>query len=167
MMKTTLTLLAVLATALFFSGCDDDETVATKRFYIESSASGIAGDIGKTLTLPKSGLSYNVRGEPIFTEADITNVQLVQVKSGDYALLFHLNEPAARKLYRLSVSNNGRVVIFEYGGKPLGARQLDGPISDGRYFTFVEMDYPELEELVLEMQGETKVMNEKIREARF
>lgn len=150
------------------TGCgDDDDTVKPMRFYIESSAGGSAGDIGKTLSLPQSGLSYNVNGTPLFTEVDITNVQLVQVASGDYALLFHLNEPAARKLYRTSVSNNGRVVIFEYGGRPLGARQLDGAISDGRYYTFVEMPKADLEKLVLEMQGETKKMNEAIREARF
>lgn len=166
-MKKILPLLAVIGLAVFFAGCGDEETVAPKRFYLETSASGAAGDVGRTMTLPQSGLSYNVRGEPVFTEVDITNVQMVQVKSGDYALLFHLNEPAARKLYRLSVADKGKVIIFEYGGKPLGARQLDGAISDGRYFTFVEMPKEDLEKLVLEMQGETKVMNEKLREARF
>lgn len=166
-MPKYLLILATLMAALFLAGCGDDDTVKSKRFYIESAAGGSSGDIGRTITLPQSGLSYNVRGEPLFTEADITNVQLVKVASGDHALLFHLNEPAARKLYRQSVSNNGRVVIFEYGGKPVGARQLDGAISDGRYFTFVEVPYPELEQMVLEMQGETKLMNEKVREARF
>jgi len=166
-MSKFFSLLAALGLAVFLTGCGDDETVAPKRFYLESSASGTSGDIGKTLTLPQSGLSYNVRGEPIFTEVDITNVQLVRVASGDHALLFHLNEPAARKLYRISVADKGKVIIFEYGGRPLGARQLDGAISDGRYFTFVELPYPELEQLVMEMQGETKVMNEKLREARF
>lgn len=166
-MKKIFPLLAALGLALMLAGCDDDETVAPKRFYIESSASGTTGDIGRTMVLPRSGLSYNVRGEPVFTEVDITNVQMVQVASGDYALLFHLNEPAARKLYRLSVADKGKVIIFEYGGKALGARQLDGAISDGRYFTFVELPKEEIEELVLEMQGETRLMNEKLREARF
>ncbi|WP_309382714.1 hypothetical protein [Cerasicoccus frondis] len=168
-MSKYLAILVTMLAALLFTACgdDDDTKVKPMRFYIESSAGGGAGDIGKTMSLPQSGLSYNVRGTPIFTEVDVTNVQLVQVASGDYALLFHLNEPAARKLYRQSVSNNGRVIIFEYGGQALGARQLDGAISDGRYFTFVEMPYPELEKLVMEMQGDTKKMNEAVREARF
>ncbi|MEO0796034.1 MAG: hypothetical protein AAFX93_12770 [Verrucomicrobiota bacterium] len=153
--------------SLSFIGCGEEETVKPMRFYLEASASGTTGDIGRTMVLPKSGLSYNVRGQPIFTEADITNVQLVKVANGEHALLFHLNEPGARKLYRHSVADNGRVIIFEYGGAAIGARQLDGAISDGRYFTFVEMDQEDLEEMVMEMQGDTRVMNEKLREARF
>jgi len=157
--------------ALFFVACGDEETVKPMRFYIESSASGTTGDIGKTITLPVSGLTYNVRGDPIFTEVDVTNVQLVKVDAPGggkrHALLFHMNEPGARKLYRRSVADRGKVVIFEYGGLPMGARQLDGPIEDGRYFTFVEAPDDELDELVMEMQGDTKLMNEKLREARF
>lgn len=160
--------LFVLATGLaaLLSGCFE-ETVKPMRFYIESSASGAVGDIGQTMVLPQSGLNYNVRGDPILTEVDVTNVQLVKVASGEHALLFHLNEPGARKLYRHSVSDNGKVVIFEYGGRAIGARQLDGAIRDGRYFTFVELPYPDLEQMVKEMQGDTRVMQEALRDARF
>lgn len=162
--------LALALSILLLAGCGDDEKVKPMRFYVEMAASGHAGEMGKTLELPISHLTYNVRSDPLFTEVDITNVQMVQVASGEYALLFHLNEVGSRKLYRQSVTNNGRVVIFEYGGKPLGARQLDGAISDGRFFTFVELPEPKrenLEKLVLEMQGDTKTMNENLREARF
>ncbi|MBK1859414.1 hypothetical protein [Cerasicoccus arenae] len=159
--------LAALYLAVCLSGCGEDEKVKSMRFYIEVPAGGASGEVGKNVTLPQSGLNYNVRIDPLFTEVDISNVQLVKVASGEHALLFHLNEPGARKLYRQSVSNNGRVVIFEYGGKPIGARQIDGAISDGRYFTFVEMPYPELEAMVMEMQGDTRLMNEKLRESRF
>ncbi|MGE9296243.1 MAG: hypothetical protein ACQKBV_08170 [Puniceicoccales bacterium] len=165
-MKYFLTL-ALALTALVFAGCEDEETVKPMRFYIETSASGAAGDIGRTMSLPMSGLSYNVRGEPIFTEVDVTNVQLVKVDGGHHALLFHFNEPGARKLYRYSVADKGKVIIFEYGGMPIGARQLDGAIADGRYFTFVEVPEDELPELIQQMQGDTKLMNEKLREARF
>jgi len=162
---------ALALLALLITACGgDDDTIKPMRFYIETSAGGTTGDIGKTITLPQSGLTYNVRGDPIFTEVDITNVQLVEVgPEGNkrFALLFHMNEPGARKLYRYSVSDNGKMVIFEYGGVPIGARQLDGAISDGRYFTFTEVPAEELEKLVLSMQGDTKVINEKLRENRF
>lgn len=103
--------------------------------------------------MPESGLSYYVRPQPLFTEANITNLQLARVQSGDLCWIFHLDEPATRELYRRSVADAGRQIIIMVNNTPVAARHLDGALADGRLYTFSELPDDEMEALTVDLQN--------------
>lgn len=161
-MKTIINLLAVALFALVFTGCKEKDPTHTVRFFIENPSAGRTGVWAKPMTMEDSGLTYYVKPDPLLTEANITNIQLVKVQSGHMAFLFHLDEFGSRALYRASVSDNGRMLILTINGKAVGARQLDGAISDGRLYTFTELPDAEMEKLYNELvENTTKVQELK------
>lgn len=141
-------MLPLLALAVVFAaGCKKDKPTHTVRFYVENNSAGRTGVWSQPMTLPTSGLTYYVKPDPLITEGNITNIQLVKVQSGHYAFLFHLDDWGTRHLYRASVSDMGRMLVLAINGLPVGARQLDGAISDGRLYTFTELSDEEMEKL--------------------
>lgn len=129
------------------AGCATRETRSNHaptwaRFFLES-----AGEAGTPVVLPQSGVRVVANPSPVITEADIVNVELVQVDLGK-CLLFQLTPAAARDFYRLSVAHQGRRLVLVIDGAPLGARRIDGAIADGAVFVFVELPDAALPSLV-------------------
>lgn len=159
MNKSPITLFSLLCLALL-AGCKDKEPTHTVRFYVESGSAGRTGVWSQPMTLEDSGLTYYVKPDPIITEGNITNVQLVRVQSGQLAFLFHLNEAGSRALYRASVADKGRMLVLNVNGAAIGARQLDGAINDGRLYTFTELPESEMEKLYDDLVKNTESVQE-------
>lgn len=144
----------LLLCVLVFSGCQTAEplgqfTPTKARFFLES------GDgQGTTIVLPRSGVRLVMNGKPVLTEGDIVAVELAQVDLGK-CLAFKLTPAAARDLYRLSGSNQGRRLALLLNDVPVGARRVDGPITDGVLFVFVELPDDSLPKLVDDLKKTT------------
>lgn len=102
------------------------------RFFLES-----ASGQGATAVLPQSEATIVVSIKPVLTEFDVTGVEIAEVEMGK-CLLFQLTPAAARDLYRLSASNQGRRIVLIVDGQALGARRIDRPIEEGVLLIFVE-----------------------------
>ncbi len=112
------------------------------RFFLEAAS----GD-GTPITLPQSGVHVTVNSKPVLTEGDITNVELVQVELGK-CLFFQLTPTATRDFYRMSVSHQGRRMVLVVDDRPLGARRIDGAITNGVVYIFAEVPEADLPALV-------------------
>lgn len=116
------------------------------RFFLES------GDPrALTVRLPQSGVQVAINPKPVFTENDLVGVDLARVELGK-CLLFQLTSAAGRDLYRMSGSNQGRRLVLLLNGEPVGARRLDGPLTGGMVFIFVELPDDRLDGLVTELK---------------
>uniref|UniRef100_UPI0005BB6A1A hypothetical protein n=1 Tax=Geminisphaera colitermitum TaxID=1148786 RepID=UPI0005BB6A1A len=140
--------LAALTATLLFSGCNSSSKtknypVIVTRFLIEARAN----EAGAPVTLPQSGLTFNVRTSPQFTEYDIVKVTQAKSDLGPF-LVFQLTPQAARDLYRFSVTNQGLRLLLTLNGDAVGARLIDGAFADGTIMTYVEVDDDELPDLV-------------------
>lgn len=158
-------LLATACVSLLFSiGCrkdDDFDNMKVPRLMLETRGVNYGNLTGEEVTLPKSGTRISLEKDPVVSEFEIINVDLVKVDLG-LALLIQVSEKGGRGLYRASVTHNGSRVILMINGIPVGARRLDGAISDGKLYTFVELPDDELEELVIDMNKTImKIQSEK------
>jgi hypothetical protein len=155
--------------ALFFgcawlgglAGCSSapapkDYTPVSARFHLESSS----GD-GTPLTLPQSGVRVTVNPQPVIVEGDIINVELVQVELGK-CLLFQLTPSATRDFYRMSVTHQGRRLVLLVDGMALGARRIDGAITNGAVFVFVELPETALPALVDNLKKSAVAMQREL-----
>ncbi len=109
-----------------------DYSPTLARFFIETPA----GTVG--MTLPQSGVQLAVSAKPMITEFDFVDVAVAQVELGR-CLMFRLTPAAARDLYRLSVTNQGRRLVLVVNGVPLGARRIDRPLDNGTVLVFAEV----------------------------
>lgn len=158
--RTTSLLLAVGLAGLAGCGTTPEsrlvaDTVA--RFYLESPPGQ-----GTPVTLPRSQVGLRVNPKPVLTEGDLANVELVQVDLGR-CLMFQLTPAAARDFYRLSVTNQGRRLVLHLNGAALGARRLDGAITDGVVFVFVELPDDELPGLVERLKRTIAAVQREVR----
>ena len=155
----TLGILFLLLLLTLNSGCfrgvygfnNKVENMQVPRLMIESRSMNYGGSRDTSLTLPVSGTTILVESEPIVNEFDIINVDLVKVDMG-LALALDLTDTGRRELYRRSVTNIGNRIVLTSNGKPIGARVLDGAITDGRLYTFVEIPDDELGQFVLDLK---------------
>lgn len=129
-----------LAMALGFSGCQStpaapDYDPIVPQFLLEAPEQqpGV-----QQVELPVSQVQIPVYPRVALAQSDVRNVELVQVDLG-LCLMFEFTPEASRALLRLSSSNIGRRLVVTLNGRPLGARPLEGPITDGRLFVFVEV----------------------------
>jgi hypothetical protein len=132
--------LAALAAGLALAGCATEPAppafdVVVARFFLEAPPQRPQVE---TAVLPVSGIRVPVLPEAVLSEADYTNVDLVRVDFG-LCLVFQFGPEAARHLHRITASNLGRRIVVTLNGKPFGARLVDGPIADGRFFVFLEL----------------------------
>lgn len=148
-----LTFALVLALTLGFAlaGCGTSDTPrgykpTLARFYLESADAS-----GQAVTLPKSGVQISLNQQPVITEGDIVNVELVQVDLGK-CLMFKLTSSAARDLYRLTGSHQGRRLVLLLDGSPTGARRIDVPLANGEILLFAEVADEALPRLVQELK---------------
>ncbi len=151
---------------LFLGGCqttkkmDFDPVVA--RFYIEMNPSE---GYNQPIRLPVSGTSLAVHPDPVFSETDLVNVDLVKVDLG-LCLSFDLNDSAGRDLYRLTVNRQGRRLILSLNNAPVGVRMIDQPLSSGNILIFVELPDEELEELVTNLKKTTEEVLKALQKSR-
>lgn len=132
---------------LLFAGCQSgppakDYTPTLARLFLENT-----GDRSVGVTLPQSGVQVAVGSKPVFTEGDIVNVELMQVDLGK-CLMFQFTPTAARDLYRVSASNQGRRLVLVLNDIAVGARRLEGPLAEGALLVFVELPDSSLPALV-------------------
>ena len=153
---------AMLAVLLVWSagGCQStaprDFTAVSARFFLEAPNLD-----GTPLTLPQSGVRLSVNPQPVITEGDIMNVELVQVDLGK-CLLVQLTPSAARDFYRLSITHQGRRLVLMVDGKALGARRLDGPIMNGVVYVFIEVPETELPGFVDNLKKSSVAMQREL-----
>ena len=133
-----------------------DYTPIVTRFFLESGS----GD-GTPLTLPQSGVHVTVNSKPVIAEGDIVNVELVQVDLGK-CLLFQLTPTATRDFYRMSVSHQGRRLVLIITDEALGARRIDGPVTNGVVYVFVEIPDAALPALVQNIKKTSVAMQREI-----
>ena len=143
------------------SGCQSapeakNYTTVSARFFLESGSAD-----GMPLTLPQSGVRVTVNGKPVVSEGDIINVELVQVDLGK-CLLFQLSPSASRDFYRMSVTHQGRRLVLLLDGVPMGARRIDGAITNGSVFVFVEVPESDLPALVDNLKKSSVAMQREL-----
>lgn len=146
MINRTLALLS-LGGMLLLAGCQSakpptDYKPTQARFFLES-----AGGDGTPVTLPQSGVHLTINSKPVLTEGDIVNVELVQVELGK-CLFFQLTPTATRDFYRMTGTHQGRRLVLVVDNVPLGARRIDGVITNGVVYVFAEVPENTLPALV-------------------
>src|SRR3954466_15734457 len=131
------------AVILIGAGCQStkaprDYTPVQARFFLEAAS----GD-GTPIALPQSEVRITVNSKPVLTEGDVVNAEVVQVDLGK-CLFFQLTPTATRDFYRMTVTHQGRRLVLLINGAPIGARRIDGAITNGGIFVFVELPDSEL-----------------------
>lgn len=105
---------------------------------------------GLPITLPISGVTLEVDPRPILLEFDITNVQLVRGEFGP-GLMFVLTPQAARDLYRISATSQGRRLVLTLNGEPVSATPFAGPLGSGAVIVYPEVDTSRMGELARDL----------------
>lgn len=116
---------------------------------------------GMSGKMPISGSEFTVGRTPIIFEGDVEAIELVQVDLG-LCVLFEFGDAGRRELYRASVRGVGRRIFLFVNDEPLGARVMDGAITDGKLYMFLEVPDAELPVLVEEL----RLSLERIKEMR-
>jgi hypothetical protein len=160
-MKPAARLLLLVAMTFAIAGCQSaskprDYKPTWARFFLEAGS----GE-GTAVALPLSGVKVTVNSKPVITEGDIINVELVQVELGK-ALMFQLTPTATRDFYRMSGSHQGRRLVLVVNEAPLGARRIDGAITNGVVFVFPEMAEEALPALVENLKKSTVALQKEI-----
>ena len=150
----SITSLSLLFLCYFFVGCREEaapEALMLPRLYLEGRVMNYGSMTPQSMVMPKSKTTIEVFRQPLISEFDIKNAEMVKVDLG-MALLLQITEQGARNLYRATVVNKGNRIVLTINGNPVGFRRIDGPITDGNFFSFVEMNTTALEELVLNLK---------------
>ncbi len=149
------------ALAALLGGCASKAPLDYKptlaRFFLESANEGD----GTPLMLPRSGVRLAVNSKPVLTEGDYTNVEIVQVDLGK-CLFFQLSPSATRDFYRMSVSHQGRRLALVVNDVTLGARRIDGAITNGVIFVFAEVPDEDLPELVRNLKKTSAALQKEL-----
>lgn len=154
----------------FFSGCrtvERPETLAVPLLLLENTGKGEMSegllDRGqRSLSLPISQLEVTVENSPTFTLSDLALVHHARVDLGE-CLLIQMTPAGARKLYRLSVANQGARLVLVINEDPIGFHRFDQAIADGNLFMFVEVPDSRLPGLIREMNATLTYMKAKDR----
>lgn len=105
------------------------------RFFMEART----GEQGLPVKLPISGVALEVDPRPILLEFDIARVQPVDGEFGP-GLMFVLTQQAARDLYRISATSQGRRLVLTLNGTPVSATPFAGPLGSGAIVVYPELD---------------------------
>lgn len=131
------------------------EGLAIPRFYLEST-----DPHATEIVLPVSGVRLPVSANPVFSEADIVNVELVEVDLG-HCLLFQFTPEAARALHRVSGSHQGRRLVLTINGQPVGVRIIDAPFASGNLLTFTELPDEHLVGMAVRLKKSVRHLQKK------
>jgi hypothetical protein len=146
---------------LFLAGCQStkapvDYKPTWARFFLESASAD-----GTPVMLPRSGVKMVLNSKPVITEGDIVNVEVVQVDLGK-CLMVQLSPTATRDFYRMSVTHQGRRLVLVVNDTALGARRIDGAITNGVLFVFVELPEESLATLVNDLKKSSIALQREI-----
>ncbi len=147
---------AVLCGGCATTSAPRDYKPTQARFFLEAATAQ-----GTPVTLPNSRVNVVVNAKPVFTEGDIVNVELMQVDLGK-CLMFQLTPTATRDFYRLSGAHQGRRLVLMVDDAPLGARRIDGAITNGAIFIFVELPDEALPALVDNLKKTSAAMQREL-----
>jgi len=136
---------------MFAAGCKTtpkkpDFDAVSARFFLEARA----GEQGLPVKLPISGVTLEVDARPIILEFDIARVQLVDGEFGP-GLMFVLTSQAARDLYRISATSQGRRLVLSLNGAPVAATPFSGPLGSGAIIVYPELDPEKMGELARDL----------------
>lgn len=115
---------------------------AAVRFLLEAGP----GEAGVMVRLPRSGTMITVIPKVLFTEFDVTSVEVMESELGR-VMLFQFTPAAGRDLYRQTATRQGLRIITTVNGQALGAVRLERPISQGYVLTHIESDPADFEKL--------------------
>ncbi|MBP8255988.1 MAG: hypothetical protein KAX37_01600 [Opitutaceae bacterium] len=127
------------------------------RFFVESRAS----EYGRPVVLPQSGVFISIDPKPVIMEFDITDAEVAEVALGK-CLLVRLTTAAARDLYRLTGSAQGRRLVLSLNDQVVGARKIDRPLDDGTILLFVERPDNELPGMVTRLKETSGEIRRKL-----
>ena len=155
--------LGIVALALLLAGGCGTTTTAPQdfvrtqaRLFLESTN----GD-APMVRLPHSGVAIAVSPKAVITEGDIVNAEVVQVDLGR-CLMLEVTPAAARDLYRLTGSNQGRRLVLTLNDVALGVRQIDRAVEGGALLIFVEMTDAELATLVVNLKRTSEELQKEL-----
>jgi hypothetical protein len=129
-----------------FTGCQSPRPLIeplVARFYMETHPN----EAGAIVQLPVSKARISVNPKPVLVEYDIVGVDIVKVELG-WCLQFTFTPAAARDLYRLSATNQGRRLVLTFNDTAIGVRRLDQAMTTGSLLIFVELPNEDLPSLV-------------------
>jgi hypothetical protein len=166
LLRKCLILSIVVACAFVVAGCrtnkgKDDFVPYVVRIYMEESRNLPRSHV-LDMMLPISGSIITVGAKPMFAEWDILQAAGFDTDFGPAVVLLFTPE-ASRELYRQTISNQGRRLVFTVNGIPVGGRVIDRPVQDGRVFFFPEMDEEAVPELVRGIQRTSLEIQERLR----
>jgi hypothetical protein len=127
------------------------------RFFLEATA----GEQAAVMRMPLTGVELRVRPKAVFVETDIVNAEVVRVDMG-LCLLIQVTPAAARDLFRLTGTNQGRRLVMGANEVPLGSRLIDGPFIDGNILTFIEMPDDDLPALVASIKRTSEDLQREV-----
>jgi hypothetical protein len=135
--------------------------VSVVRFFLEATNSQDAGGVAR---LPNSGVVIQVEPKAYFTEYDIEGCEVANNELGK-SLAFKLTREATRDLLKTSIPNQGKRLVLIMNGQPIGARRIDGALSQGYIVTYVEVPEAELEELAKNIARTSKDLREELEKS--
>lgn len=154
-------LLACVLTACTTTAQKSGEPAApplVARFFLEAKP----GEAGLPVRLPQSGVTIAVSAKPVLVEYDLINAEVAQVDLGR-CLLVQVSPAASRDLYRLSVSAVGRRLVLALNDEFVGARRIEGAMSDGTVLIFLEVPDEKLPEIVARLKSTAQEIAEAAR----
>ena len=119
----------LLCTTAILTSCNKGEKVENMlvpRLMLESRSLQYGAIRGVEMQLPISQTKIVVDREPVVSEFDIINVELIKVDMG-LALMIQSNDRGARALYRGTVTNMGGRIVFTTNNKPIGCLLYTSP----------------------------------------
>jgi hypothetical protein len=137
----------------------EEENLLIPEFFIESQG-GVRLSQPIYVTLPVSRSQFEVFPSPIIRANEIIGVAKAKVDLG-FCLAFQLDRRGAMRFQGISADNVGSNMILMISKRALGVRLIDGVISDGRIYIFVEYPDDELDDLIDELQKSLLKIHEK------
>lgn len=138
----------VLAALVAAVGCNSSTKkknypVTVARFFLEADENSAFA----SATLPISAVKIAINNKPVLTEFDFTSMQIGESDLGKF-LVFNLTPDAARDIYRVTGSNQGKRLVLFINDSPVGARMIDRAFNAGSIGVFVALPEELLPELV-------------------
>lgn len=135
--------------------------VSVVRVFLEASNNQDAGGVAR---LPNSGVVIQVEPKAYFTEYDIEGCEVTNNELGK-SLAFKLTREAAMDLLKMSIPNQGKRLVLVMNGQPIGARRIDGALSQGYIVSYVELPEADLEDLAKNIARTSKDLREELEKS--
>lgn len=151
----------VLTFSVLLNGCGEDPKYII-RFYIEENEKMAAGAFVQYVKMPMSESEIAVNSTPVIFEGDIQNVYLAENRMLGRGILFEFKPRAARRLYELSISKRGKLIVATSNHEPFAVSRLEMPVQNGRLFMYAEMEPSMLEQYVKDIQQSIQAVQDQL-----